>query len=132
MIVAIDIAWQRFGKLVAIASSGGINSNGDKLWRCLCDCGKYKLVSVHELRRGTTRSCGCAKRERIGKLGKEFVKRKRSKTDAKLIGKRFGTRVVIGRSPSRPYYFLVRCQQCGEEQTMRGDRIGGARACSCG
>jgi len=122
MIAAIDIAWQRFGNLVAITPSGGINSNGDRLWRCLCDCGKYKLVSVHELRWGKTRSCGCAKRERMRKLGKEYVRRKRSKTDAKLIGICFGTRVVIGRSRSRPYYFLVRCQQCGEEQTMRSDQ----------
>jgi hypothetical protein len=88
-------------------------------------------VSVHELRRGKTRSCGCIKPERIRKLGKAHVRRQRSKTDAELIGKCFGTRTVIGRLQSRPYYFLVRCQQCGEERTMRGDRIRRARTCLC-
>jgi hypothetical protein len=30
--------------------------------RCLCDCGKYKLVSVHELRQHNMRSLCYAKK----------------------------------------------------------------------
>ena len=54
-----DISNERYGKLVAksIAHRGtdGI------YWLCECDCGNEKAISGHSLRRGTTKSCGCAK-----------------------------------------------------------------------
>lgn len=130
VIAPVDIAWQRFGRLVAIAPFKKTNSNGDRLWRCLCDCGTRMIVGVHDLRRGKARSCGCAKKERFRRLAKARVERKKSETDAKLIGKYFGTRVVIGRSGA-PGHFLVRCHQCGAERTMPGNRISRARPCLC-
>lgn len=57
----IDITGQRFGRLVA-QWTAGIRSRAN-FWLCLCDCGSFKAVNVHHLRRGVIRSCGCLYRE---------------------------------------------------------------------
>lgn len=52
-----DIRGQRFGRLIAIELVGK-DAYGYNLWRCKCDCGKEKLVSLKYLGKGTS-SCGC-------------------------------------------------------------------------
>ena len=58
-----DITGNRFGKLVAIERIG--NRNGQALWLCKCDCGKYTDVPGSALRSGGTKSCGCLHGEKI-------------------------------------------------------------------
>jgi hypothetical protein len=57
---------ERFGRLVVIQSA-----ERDKwrnlLWECQCDCGGFTLVTMHNLRSGNTRSCGCLKREALAR-----------------------------------------------------------------
>lgn len=57
-----NLEGQRFGKLVAIKSTGR-TSYGSKLWLCKCDCGNEVEVITSSLVRGLTRSCGCLMRE---------------------------------------------------------------------
>jgi hypothetical protein len=52
----IDLAGQRFGKLVVVELSH--QSNG-AWWRCRCDCGGESVVRGAVLRYGSTKSCGC-------------------------------------------------------------------------
>jgi hypothetical protein len=47
----------RFGRLVTHTKS--VKS----FWLCYCDCGSLKEVSASALWAGTTRSCGCLKRD---------------------------------------------------------------------
>lgn len=54
----IDLAGQRFGRLVAVADAGR-NKTGAVLWRCTCDCGGEAVVRCADLRNGAQRSCGC-------------------------------------------------------------------------
>ncbi len=54
----LDIAGQRFGRLVAVSYI----SNG--VWNCQCDCGKTHKAYGSHLRGNDIRSCGCARRER--------------------------------------------------------------------
>lgn len=57
----IDLSGRRFGRLTAIEYlSDGHNGK----WKCLCDCGKYKIVFLGNLMRGSSQSCGCLARER--------------------------------------------------------------------
>lgn len=37
---------------------------------CRCDCGTEKVISIDKLKRGTTKSCGCLKKEKISILNK--------------------------------------------------------------
>lgn len=51
-----DLSGQRFGKLVAVETSGYRRTG--YLWRCLCDCGEETTVQGTNLRNGHTVSCG--------------------------------------------------------------------------
>lgn len=56
-----NIAGMKFGLLTAIEPTSKRSSNGAIIWKCLCDCGnpEYVEVSVGQLTRGHTLSCGC-------------------------------------------------------------------------
>lgn len=61
----IDLLGQRFGYWTVI-SEVGIKGNA-MFWECLCDCGKISELNGCNLRRGSTKSCGCHKAELMGK-----------------------------------------------------------------
>ena len=54
-----DIAGMKFGLLTAVKSTDKRASNGSVIWLCKCDCGNFTEVSVGQLMRGHTLSCGC-------------------------------------------------------------------------
>lgn len=60
----VDITGNKYHRLTVVQYVG-INRNKRTLWLCQCDCGKEAIVSGVNLRRGTTRSCGCYMRDRI-------------------------------------------------------------------
>lgn len=66
----IDLSGKRFGRLVAIRPEGH-SINGNIRWLCHCDCGNNAIVDGFELRRGTTKSCGCLRREVMKKQYQE-------------------------------------------------------------
>lgn len=68
MAAPIDIAGQRFGRLVAIRRTGA--RSGHSLWLCRCDCGNTIEVSANSLARERTRSCGCLSDEERAKRAK--------------------------------------------------------------
>lgn len=59
---AHDLTGMRFGRLTVIGPSEQVKG-GNRLWKCLCDCGNEKHLRADNLKRGTTRSCGCLARE---------------------------------------------------------------------
>ena len=66
----IDLSGKRFGRLVAIRPEGH-SINGNIRWLCHCDCGNNAIMDGFELRRGTTKSCGCLRREVMKKQYQE-------------------------------------------------------------
>jgi hypothetical protein len=67
---ARDLTGLRFGRLVVERRNG--TAHRQPLWRCACDCGETVDILGGNLRRGTSRSCGCLKRElqtRHGRYG---------------------------------------------------------------
>jgi hypothetical protein len=57
----VDIAGQRFGRLIAVAFK---MRKGQSYWRCQCDCGNIIVgVRVGDLRNSNTKSCGCLRRD---------------------------------------------------------------------
>lgn len=57
----IDMAGKRYGRLVALRPTR-VGSNGMK-WIFTCDCGNETEAAGHNVRRGTTVSCGCKRNE---------------------------------------------------------------------
>lgn len=62
-----DMTGRRFGRLVATERTSTTT------YKCVCDCGTEKLLSVFDLK--LTRSCGCSRRGRVlsGKVAKYVV-----------------------------------------------------------
>lgn len=77
-------------KLLFIKNTGtrGVPSGGSrKMGLFLCDCGSIKEICISNVKRGTTKSCGCNSLDQIKKLGKRAGKLK-----ASYIHGFFGTR----------------------------------------
>lgn len=54
----INLKNKRFSSLVVLFEAGK-NKWGAYFWKCLCDCGKEKIIRSSSLIQGRTRSCGC-------------------------------------------------------------------------
>lgn len=56
-----DMIGRKFGRLTVIARAGSRKEKGysRKLWECVCECGKHKIVNTRSLTNGHTQSCGC-------------------------------------------------------------------------
>lgn len=61
-----DLAGAIYGRLTIIRVSGS-NKHGAKKVLCMCSCGKEKEVMLNSLRIGTTKSCGCLRKELLVK-----------------------------------------------------------------
>lgn len=59
---AIDLCGQRFGRLVVVARAEN-GRNWQVRWNCVCNCGAEVVKPSAYLRHGTSRSCGCLRRE---------------------------------------------------------------------
>lgn len=117
----LDLAGQRFGRLVAIACAGS-TARGRAKWSVKCDCGNEKVVLLCDLRSGMTTSCGCYFREQ-----------KRAALPD-LTGRTFHYLTVTALAEDRGNQrrWLCACK-CGKETTVPTAKlIGGAtRSCGC-
>lgn len=60
----IDLTGLVFGRLTVLRFAGKSGtSGGNTAWLCQCACGATKTVRGSSLKSGTTKSCGCYKRE---------------------------------------------------------------------
>lgn len=73
----MDLAGQRFGRLVAIKPTDNHLGNS-VIWHCQCDCGKTANVAAINLRTGSTKSCGCLSSE-IHRISSSAMITERSK-----------------------------------------------------
>ena len=84
----INIIGQRFGNLVVIDEAPS-DPSGFAKWKCLCDCGNFRIARGTDLRAGIVTHCGCKNKEnRIDKTS--------------LVGQRFGRLLVLERDLSVP------------------------------
>lgn len=98
------------------------------MYECLCDCGTTKIVTASNLKKGTTRSCGCLSRESASKRGLK-----------NLVGQQFGRLTVIERvedyiSPSGNRGVKYRCFcECGNiiDVVGRSLTMGNTNSCGC-
>ena len=54
----LNLEGQKFGKLTLIEAVG-VNKAKQRMWRCLCSCGKEHIAAQQHITRGATLSCGC-------------------------------------------------------------------------
>lgn len=51
-------------RLTVIADTGKVKSYGDKIWKCVCQCGNNTEVSTRVIKQCRAKSCGCLKKEK--------------------------------------------------------------------
>lgn len=61
----VNLVGQQFERLLVIEEDMTNNEKKAK-WICKCDCGNIVSVYGHNLKSGTTKSCGCLYRDRKG------------------------------------------------------------------
>ena len=109
----VDIAGQRFGRLVAVR----VAQSKPRKWLCRCDCGNDTVVLTRDLRNGNTTSCGC-----------------RKKDYEDLTGERFGKLVAEEYAGNSNGYSMWLCGcDCGRKVTVRSVSLkdGNTRSCGC-
>jgi len=118
-----DIAGEKFGRLTAVRRLSENILGSGAAWLCRCDCGKKIKSTVHRLRRGNTKSCGCLKGDRIREL------RLRN-----LTGLRSGRLTAIRRSGDDGHHHTVwECLcDCGKRTRVTGSFLSSAKTRSCG
>jgi len=57
----------KYGRWTVIKRCGS-NGSGQAAWLCKCDCGKEGVVTGTNLQSGTSKSCGCLRREIVRRL----------------------------------------------------------------
>lgn len=63
--IKIDLTGKKFGRLIVIGKEAYVGKN--LTWLCKCDCGKIRRIRGASLNDGSSRSCGC--------LRKDYMKR---------------------------------------------------------
>lgn len=76
------------------------NENGGYRWLCRCKCGTEKMILARNLKNGSSKSCGCMRREQ---------QRKKD-----LTGQTFGELTVLSPADGHDDRWLCRCGACGK------------------
>src|SRR5215472_17416664 len=69
-----DLLGAEFTRL-KVVSFAGHTKTGGALWECVCECGTRKIVAATYLTSGTSKSCGCLRREMGRARGASLMRR---------------------------------------------------------
>ena len=118
-----DITGEKFGRLTAVRRLPENILGSGAAWLCRCDCGKKIKSTVHRLRRGNTKSCGCLKADRVRECRQQD-----------LTGLRSGRLVAIQRSGDDGYHHSMwKCIcDCGKSARISGVSLKAGKTRSCG
>lgn len=119
----IDLTGKRFGSLTVLYLCPE-KQNEQRVWHCMCDCGKEIDVVGASLRKGITKSCGCKKAQAISKAQRED-----------LTGERFGNLTVVKLdriAKNRQCKWLCLCD-CGQVVSVYASNLkrGHTKSCGC-
>jgi len=119
----INLTGKRFGKLIAIEPAG--KKNYFPHWKCVCDCGNETIVSVYNLKKGHTTSCGCWK-DNVSKIGYGEAAFNRLLSSYKRDAKRKGLEFLLTDNKFKELIYS-NCYYCGQSPTkvmLRGSSSG--------
>jgi hypothetical protein len=130
----IDLTGQRFGRLVVIEKTENPRSTEKskiRYWLCKCDCGNNSVVSTHNLRNGTTKSCGCYRTQLTIERNIDSKLQRRFKN---IVGNKFGLLTVLSLDycDKQGSHWICKCD-CGNRTTVRGNQLrnGSIKSCGC-
>lgn len=116
--MARDLTGVRSERLVGVRMVGR-NRHGQRLWSCLCDCGRQPVVIASRLATGAAKSCGCL-----------IVDRAREQTHNLRHG--HTSRKALGRPRSATYVtWSAMIRRCSDPGDQAFSRYGGAGVRVC-
>ncbi len=124
---AVDLTGQRYGRLTVVERLFERKDYLSSIWVCRCDCGNEAHVFVGNLKNGTSKSCGC--------LRKEILSRSRQSDDTEPAEKNklpSGGQIKHGLSRSNEYHiWSVLKQRCLNPKDPKYHRYGGRGITVC-
>ncbi len=119
----VDLTNKIFDKLTVV-SFAGIRKR-IPYWNCECNCGNGKTISQYSLLKGTTKSCGCLKKEMMQSISREKPE--------DIVGNRYGRLIVLENVGRRKGSLMckVRCD-CGKEKIVYKHHLISGNTTSCG
>ncbi len=66
MLKVEDLIGKKYGNLTILSKTDIKTKHGHYYYKCICDCGIEILVIGDNVRRGTTKSCGCLRKKVTG------------------------------------------------------------------
>jgi len=119
----IDITGNKYNKLLVLGLDHR-DKGRRSYWKCLCECGNETIVEGNNLKRGTTKSCGCFNTQRRSEVHKKDLK-----------GQSFSRLVVledVGRTEDKTVIYDCVCS-CGNHTIAKSTelRSGHIRSCGC-
>lgn len=114
----IGLTGQQFGRWLVLSRTEN-DSYGGARWLCECSCGNRKVITGSVLRRGSSKSCGCLRREL------QVVD---------MLGQKIGRLTVLeecGRNDRREVLWRCLCS-CGNTVIVSGNQLRlGTKSCGC-
>jgi len=121
-----NIKGEKFGRWTAIEITNKRSSRGEVFWKCLCECGTIREVKKSKLSDGTSKSCGCLRRE--------LSSVRQSNSGLDLTNKTFGRLKVLrptGEKKDDGRVWFCQCE-CGGTIETSARSLNGGRTKSCG
>ena len=138
---AKDLRGQKFNKLTVLYRVEKPNNIKQKqaYWKCQCECGNITIVSAANLTSGSTKSCGCWKKERFAIEHDPSLREDELPIGnaINLTGQRFGQLTVLYRAKipehviNRGVYWKCQCD-CGKITIVNGNALRCGKTTSCG
>lgn len=118
----LNIIGDRYGRLTVIKE---VEPKAKKRYfLCKCDCGQEKEIYMNSLRNGTTKSCGCLKKEQAVKTHTKDLSNQRF---GRLVAKK-----IVGKNEEKSVNIWECICDCGETKTVRTDHLLSGEVQSCG
>lgn len=131
---AIDVSNRKFGRLLA-TEPVYVEDKYSKIvrkWKCICDCGKEKVVSVGFLLDETVRSCGCLYRDTRKDLANRARLRNSKPAEVASFNRLYAD--YKGRADSKKLAFSLSeeefrkiakqdCKYCGVAPLQKGNKV---------
>lgn len=120
-----DYIGKKFNRLFVLGISDKRNNKGERLLRCLCDCGNEQFCTGYRLAKSKLKSCGCFR--------KEFSKKICENRIIDIINKRFGKLLVksFSHSISKNRFYNTLCD-CGNSKIVSTSNLIHNNTKSCG
>lgn len=124
----VSLIGKRSERLVVTSYSHKDEKYKQRYWNCVCDCGNTIKVNTSDFNKGSTRSCGCLKKESLSKNGKKGM--------VDLTGQKINRWFVKGKdeikSKNNRVYWNCVCD-CGKEKSILAYNLkkGLSKSCGC-